>query len=69
MVDLVHLEFVLIDSEIALLAILQKSLDQAIFLYMFIRKIRESFDRNCAHSKILQNLMKYCSINIPLQNS
>ena len=55
-------------SAIDLLTILQKSLDRAVFLYIFIHEVRlsgvYSFDQYCAHSKILQNVMKYRSIQI-----
>ena len=58
---------------IDLLAILRKSLDRAIFLYIFIREVRsndvKAFYRYCAHSKILQNVNKPRSIEILFQNS
>ena len=58
---------------IDLLAILQKSLDRALFLYIFIHEIRSSGVRASItivqHSKILQNVAKYRSIEILFQNS
>ena len=59
-------------SRIDLLAIRQKSLDQGLFLSIFIHKILLSsvrFYHYCAHSKILQNVAKYQSIQILFQNS
>ena len=58
---------------IDLLAILRKSLDRAFFLYIFYARVsnewRESFDCNCSYPKILQNVMKYRSIQARFQNS
>ena len=51
-------------SAIDLLAILQKSLDRALFLYIFINEVRLSGVRASiiiVHMKILQNVMKYRS--------
>ena len=43
-----------------------------IFIQFYTRGLIEwrwSLDRKCTHSKILRNVMKYCSIHILFQNN